>query len=328
MNPEITVSVLCTAYRHEPYLRQCLDGIVSQQTDFRFEAIVHDDASPDGCRAIIEDYARRYPDIVRPICQTENQYSRNVDIYRTYLFPAARGKYIALCEGDDYWTDPRKLQKQVEQLEARPECGFAYTSYRVYEQGTGRFHPGKFRAYDGAVYDELLASRFRICTASLMFRKALADTLPPLEFGPYHCGDIYWWYHFSYNSQVCCLPDETCVYRILPDSASHFTRLRDRIAFLATSARTRLWYVEHCPPRCPRIARRVKKKSQVALCKQALATADYALMQQARPALLPVLTLKKLGYTLLARWTHGHPGRFARAAAWYARHLDRKSGRR
>ncbi len=327
-NGEIIVSVLCTVYRHEPYLRQCLDGIVSQQTDFRFEAIVHDDASPDGCRAIIEEYARRYPDLIRPICQTENQYSKTHDLYRSILFPAARGRYIALCEGDDYWTDPRKLQKQVALMESRPECGFCYTSYRIYDQAGGTFRHGDFRAREGRVYDDLLASRFRICTASLLFRRDLVATLPPLDARTYHCGDIYWWYHFSYRSQACCLPDATCVYRILPQSASHFTRCRDRIAFLATSARTRKWFVANCPPRRRAVARRVLKKSQVALCKQALATADYALMQESRPAFFPLMSLKKVGYTLLARWTSGHPERFARLAACYARHLDAKDRRR
>ncbi len=328
MNPEITVSVLCTAYRHEPYLRQCLDGIVSQQTDFRFEAIVHDDASPDGCRAIIEDYARRYPDIVRPICQTENQYSKTNDLYRTILFPAARGRYIAVCEGDDYWTDPCKLQKQVDLLERESECSLVYTAFRRYNQTTGQTDAPRFRPYEGHVYDELLAARFHIGTLTAVFRKSLLDTLPPLDAHTYFCGDAYWFYHLAWRGIVRVVPEATCVYRLLDESGCHFTDQRRRIDFLYRRGLTRLYYVDHCPPASRAVARLVRKKAQMDVVKQALATADYALMQQARPALLPVLTLKKLGYTLLARWTYGHPGRFARAAAWYARHLDRKSGRR
>lgn len=325
---EVMVSVLCTAYRHEPYLRQCLDGIVSQQAGFRFEAIVHDDASPDGCSSIIEDYARRYPDIIRPIYQTENQYSKTHDLYRTILFPAARGKYVAICEGDDYWTDPHKLQKQVDLLEKEPECGLVYTAFQRYDQTTGQVDTPRFRAYEGHVYDELLSARFHIGTLTAVFRKSLLDTLPPLDARKYFCGDAYWFYHIAYHSVVRAVPEVTCVYRLLPQSGCHFTDCRRRIAFLYARGLTRKYYVTHCPPARKAVARKVLKKAQVDLVKQALATADYALMRDARPAFFPILTGKKLGYTLLAYWVSGHPRRFARLAERYARHLDAKERRR
>ena len=125
----IIVSVLCTAYNHESFIRQCLDGFVMQKTNFRFEAIVHDDASTDGTAAIIREYAEKYPDIIVPIYQTENQYSKKIGIYKTFLYPKAQGKYIAICEGDDYWTDPYKLQKQVDILENNPDCSFCCGGY-------------------------------------------------------------------------------------------------------------------------------------------------------------------------------------------------------
>lgn len=118
---QVKVSIVCTAYNHEKYIRRTLDGFVMQKTDFAYEAIVHDDASTDGTAAIIREYAQKYPNIIKPIFQSVNQYSRNVSITKDIIKPIAKGKYIAHCEGDDYWTDPQKLQKQVDFLDNHPE---------------------------------------------------------------------------------------------------------------------------------------------------------------------------------------------------------------
>ena len=117
MSNKIEVSVYCLAYNHEPIIRKCLDGIVIQKTNFRYEVIVHDDASTDNTASIIKEYAERFPDIIKPIYQTENQYSRGVKIVTTYIFPKCQGKYLAVCEGDDFWTDENKLQKQYDMME-------------------------------------------------------------------------------------------------------------------------------------------------------------------------------------------------------------------
>ena len=130
------VSIRCLVYNHEPYLRQCLDGFVMQQTTFPFEAIVHDDASTDGSAAIIREYVERYPDIIKPIYETENQYSKR-DGSLARIMDAAmhpNSKYIALCEGDDYWTDPHKLQLQVDIMEADESIGLVHTYARAYDQ--------------------------------------------------------------------------------------------------------------------------------------------------------------------------------------------------
>jgi len=119
---EIKVSVFCTAYNHEEYIREALDSFVNQKTDFAFEVLVNDDCSTDGTAAIIEDYARRYPDIIRPFIQKENLFCKGVAyLYSTVFFPNARGKYVAYCEGDDKWCDDTKLQQQVDFLDSHPE---------------------------------------------------------------------------------------------------------------------------------------------------------------------------------------------------------------
>lgn len=118
-NENIMVSILCLAYNHEKYIRQCLDGFVMQKTNFKFEVIVHDDASTDNTANIIREYEEKYPEIIKPIYQKENQYSQGK---KNILFPLTKGKYIAICEGDDFWTDDYKLQKQVDTLENNPNC--------------------------------------------------------------------------------------------------------------------------------------------------------------------------------------------------------------
>lgn len=115
------VSICCLTFNHEIYLKQCLDGFISQKTNFKYEIIIHDDASTDGTKEIIEEYTSQYPGLIVAIFQKENQYSKGIKPIFNYVFPRAQGKYIALCEGDDYWTDPYKLQKQVDFLEANEE---------------------------------------------------------------------------------------------------------------------------------------------------------------------------------------------------------------
>src|SRR5688572_19782896 len=112
------VSVSCMTYNHAPYIRQCLDPTLNQQTKFAFEIVIHDDASTDGTKEIIEEYAARYPGIIVPLFQKENQYSKGIrGLPSRFNYPRCRGRYIAICEGDDYWTDPLQLQKQVDFLE-------------------------------------------------------------------------------------------------------------------------------------------------------------------------------------------------------------------
>ncbi len=121
MKEPVLVSVLCTAYNHGEYIRQCLDGFIAQETDFAYEVLINDDASTDNTAEIIREYEIKYPDIIKPIYQTENQYSQGIGNILVHLLPKAQGKYIALCEGDDYWCDPEKLKKQIHFLENHSE---------------------------------------------------------------------------------------------------------------------------------------------------------------------------------------------------------------
>ncbi len=119
------VSILCATFNHAPFIRAALDGFLAQKTDFPFEVIVRDDASTDGTTGIVREYAARYPNVVRPIIEPVNTYSQGVSPFLP-LCGAAHGEFIANCEGDDYWIDPTKLQRQVEVLRSAQHVAFCF----------------------------------------------------------------------------------------------------------------------------------------------------------------------------------------------------------
>ena len=127
---EPLVSVKMLAYNHAPYIAQAIEGILQQKTNFPFELVIGEDCSTDGTREIVFEYQKKYPDIIRVITSDQNVGTKK-NGYRT--LKACRGKYVALCEGDDYWHNPLKLQKQVDYLESHLECGLVYSSFDVYD---------------------------------------------------------------------------------------------------------------------------------------------------------------------------------------------------
>lgn len=132
---KILVSICSITYNHASYIRQCLDGFLMQKCDFDYEVLIHDDASSDSTVEIIKEYQELYPNIIKPIFQVENQYSQGVrNIQSRYNFSRAKGKYIAMCEGDDYWTDPLKLQKQVAALTKNTNASLCCHAWKVVDE--------------------------------------------------------------------------------------------------------------------------------------------------------------------------------------------------
>lgn len=121
---EILVSIHCPTYNHEHYIADAIESFLMQKTNFKFEILIHDDASTDRTAEIIKMYEEKYPDIINPIYQIENQRSQGISVTQLN-FKRAKGKYIAICEGDDYWTDPQKLQKQIDFMEGHPDCSLS-----------------------------------------------------------------------------------------------------------------------------------------------------------------------------------------------------------
>ena len=138
-NQELTVIVWCLTYNQKEFIKDSLDGFVMQKTTFPFEVVVHDDASTDGTTDIVMEYARKYPDIIKPVVEKENQWQKGglKHIIQIMNKNHRRGRYIAFCEGDDYWTDPHKLQKQVEFLETNQDYSMCFHSAKKkYETDT------------------------------------------------------------------------------------------------------------------------------------------------------------------------------------------------
>lgn len=177
MDSQIMVSVVCNAYNHEKYIEKCLQGLVMQKTNFAYEILIHDDASTDGTADIIRTYEKMYPDLIKPIYQTENQYSKG-GIYQ-FQYPRVKGRYIAFCEGDDYWTDENKLQRQYDAVEAHPEVDMcAHTADVISEDGervVQCISPRKEKCII-PVEDVIYGGGGFVATNSLMYRAELANT--------------------------------------------------------------------------------------------------------------------------------------------------------
>lgn len=186
----IEVSILCLTYNHHKYIAQTLESFVRQKTDFEFEILVHDDASTDGTSEIIREYQKQYPDLIKPVIQTENQMSQGIKIVNTFLFPIEKGKYICFCEGDDYLCDDRKLQKQYDFLEAHPEYSACVHNTLLTDLADGSertVNPSK-EDYDIPMEQIMLAGGSAFHTSSIFFRaeyKYRPDAFTAPRFGDY-----------------------------------------------------------------------------------------------------------------------------------------------
>lgn len=242
------VVIHCLAYNHESFIRECLDGFIMQKTSFPFVAIVHDDASIDKTADIIREYADKYPEIIKPIYETENQYSKG--LLRQIMDSAIASynpKYIALCEGDDYWIDAYKLQKQVNFLEEHPDYGFSYTNAKGFDQSKNSFYDMKLNGFSGMLYDSIFKNDIHIWTLTLLCKKELFFSRPKLDRNKFFCGDMLLFFHISRQSKGFYLSEVTSVYRKLEKSASHFTTRTKAVQFRYLCFRTRLYFLEKYP---------------------------------------------------------------------------------
>lgn len=199
----VLLTVCCTTYNHEQYVSEAIDSFLIQETDFAFEIIVHDDASSDGTADIVQEYAKKYPRLIRTIIQSENQYSKGGLISPRFVFPEAKGKYLALCEGDDYWTDPRKLQKQVAFLECNPDYVITYSDCQPFNENGPIDHD-----YGGSREDlsaEELKRATPIFTLTTCFRNVIDEI--PLDLMSARYGDFVTWSLLGHHGKGKYLPD-------------------------------------------------------------------------------------------------------------------------
>ena len=135
----VLVSVFVATYNHAKFIEDALKGFLKQETNFRVEVLINEDCSTDNTAEILKRYEKEHPDLFKIIYQTVNQYSQGIKPFFHILPKIAKGKYIAICEGDDYWTDPLKLQKQVDFLENNPSYSISWTKYKVFKNNKHRF---------------------------------------------------------------------------------------------------------------------------------------------------------------------------------------------
>jgi glycosyltransferase involved in cell wall biosynthesis len=177
MNQPI-VSICCITYNQEKYIKDAIEGFLMQKVDFPIEIIIHDDASTDGTAVIIRQYENQNPGFIRGIYQAENQFSKGLNHVLKNVYGAARGKYIALCEGDDYWTDPLKLQKQVDFMEAHPECSMCcHKVLYKYQDHEEKNHLFPDLEGDHIFSKEKMYRKYISATCSMMFRRLKIDEL-------------------------------------------------------------------------------------------------------------------------------------------------------
>lgn len=218
----VSVSVVCITYNHEKYIEKALESFVTQKTNFPFEIIVHDDASTDGTADIIRRYEKEYPQLIKPIYETENQYHKqNWSSIKKQYGPLIKGKYIALCDGDDYWIDDHKLQKQFDYMEAHPDCSFCGTdgyedSGRIGATALSFSHMPKDRSILANEENHLGVPEMirlgSIPTASYFLRAAFMAEIPEM---PENCfgGDWFIRIYLASKGYGHCINEPSCVYR-------------------------------------------------------------------------------------------------------------------
>lgn len=214
------LSVICITYNHKNFIRDCLNGFIIQKTNFPFEVLIHDDASTDGTTDIIREYVQKYPDVLIPFYEEENQFKK-YDFCRYVLYPRIKGNYVALCEGDDYWTDPTKLEKQVDFLESHKDYSLCFHPVKVHweDERTGDtlFPSEEYRFYKISLdMHDLLKHNF-IQTNSAVYRWRFHNDsldLIPSNILP---GDYFLHLLHAQVGKIGFLPDVMAVYRRQPN---------------------------------------------------------------------------------------------------------------
>jgi glycosyltransferase involved in cell wall biosynthesis len=226
---EPLVSVHMITYNHAPYIAQAIECVLAQKTNFPFELVIGEDCSTDGTREIVFDYAKRYPDIIRVITSEKN-VGMHKNSFRTTQ--ACQGKYIAYCEGDDYWHHPEKLQKQADYLEANPECGLVHSDYNRHHVTTQEILYDFNKNNDNVPSDNLnlheilRGGKFLyILTVTVMVRNDMVKTLMKSDYTLYESerffiGDTQLWAEIAYLSGTHYIHQTLATYRVMVESAS------------------------------------------------------------------------------------------------------------
>ncbi len=228
------VSVLCITFNHEKYIAHAIEGFLMQKTNFKFEIIIHDDASTDKTVEIIKAYQVKNVELFKCIFQTENLYSKKDGSIEKAIFSAPTGKYVAMCEGDDYWTDPLKLQKQVDFLEANTDYSMVCHNAKNIYEGTNKkstLFSNKTASQDISM--KTIIQDWVIPTASMVFIREYIVKLPEW-FDKIYSGDFSLALLLRHNGKIWFFKEVMSVYRINYTGTSATSTFKDQGIFVAT----------------------------------------------------------------------------------------------
>lgn len=238
------VSICCQTYNHVNYIKEALEGFLMQKVNFTYEILLRDDASTDGTAKICKDYANSYPDKIKLLAYDENQWQKGVKPFSDNV-KRAKGKYIALCEGDDYWTDPLKLRKQVDFLGKNPDYGLVYTYATVFIDRDNVFKANHFGKSISSMKELLMENS--ISTPTVLFKKQIYLRYEK-EINPQNrnwlMGDYPLWLYFTSASKVKCFPYTSSVYRVLENSAVHSSDFMKELQFLESYHSIKLFFIK------------------------------------------------------------------------------------
>ncbi|HME41680.1 MAG TPA: glycosyltransferase [Syntrophorhabdales bacterium] len=249
---EPLVSILMLTYNHAPFIAQAIEGVLQQQTNFPFQLIIGEDCSTDGTREIVFEYQEEHSDIIRVVTSDRN-VGVTENLCRTGK--ACRGKYVAFCEGDDYWHHPHKLQKQMDYMESHPGCGMVYSSYDVYHVRSQKRIKDfiKYRKWkmpkNPSIHNFLEGSDaigYGILTCTVMVRRDYSQQV--VERDPYlHqtrkflMGDVQLWAEIATIAQLHYIPESLATHNILDESATRSKDARKRWRFGISNAELMLY---------------------------------------------------------------------------------------
>jgi glycosyltransferase involved in cell wall biosynthesis len=245
---EPLVSIMMVTYNHAPYITQAIEGVLKQKTNFPIELVIGEDCSTDGTREIVFGYQKKYPDIIRVIASDKNVGALE-NSERTAK--TCRGKYIAFCEGDDYWHHPGKLQKQADYFESHPDCGLVFSSYDVYhvqsKKGIRDFI--KYRKWEiPEKWDisDFVAGKRGVLTCTVMVRRTILDQVR--EADPYlHQSDQFLmrdtqiWAEISTIAHLHYIPESLATHNITVESATRSRDIKKRLRFAISGAKLMLY---------------------------------------------------------------------------------------
>ncbi len=248
---EPLVSAKMITYNHAPYIAQAIEGVLQQEVDFPYELVIGEDCSTDGTREIVFDYQKKYPDIIRVITSDKNVGARKNGL-RTGK--PCRGKYIAYCEGDDYWHHPLKLQKQVDFLECNTDYGVVYSDVIHYDVSRKKERPtGEVGVLDDErAYEEIITGKrclwtATVCVRSTILRKALELHSAELYNPQWPMGDTQLWLELARLSRVKYIDEKLATKNMLPESASCFKSTSKRLDFQRRANEMRFHYLKKYP---------------------------------------------------------------------------------